>query len=165
MVIAYANDTSFRYECLRDRIDYAAEKCQGLKGNDLENLVVSQVLRVLEPAQVELSLKAADQLQKEQARLLKHWKQRLERAQYEVDRSSRQYHAVEPENRLVARELERRWNEALSEQRKLQEEFERFEKDHALILKEADNMRPQFFDFLFRVPRRLVDSSICSSPN
>ena len=42
-----------------------------------------------------------------------HWEQRLERARYEAERAARQYHAVEPENRLVARELERRWEQAL----------------------------------------------------
>ena len=41
-------------------------------------------------------------------RLDVHWRQRLERARYEAERAARQYHAVEPENRLVARELERR---------------------------------------------------------
>ena len=55
-----------------------------------------------------------------------HWKQRLERATYEAQRAARQYHAVEPENRLVARELEGRWERSLAEQRSLQEEYERF---------------------------------------
>jgi hypothetical protein len=55
------------------------------------------------------------------------WEQRLERSEYEVSRSARQYHAVDPENRLVARELERQWEEKLHDQQRLQENFRRFE--------------------------------------
>jgi hypothetical protein len=51
---------------------------------------------------------------------------RWERAAIVVDRAARQYQACEPENRLVARELERRWEEALKQQRQLDEEYERF---------------------------------------
>jgi hypothetical protein len=50
----------------------------------------------------------------------------VERARYEAERARRQYDAAEPENRLVVRELERRWEEALKEQRRLEEEYARF---------------------------------------
>jgi hypothetical protein len=62
----------------------------------------------------------------------------MERAGYEVDRARRQYQAVEPENRLVARELESRWEQLLSEQRKLQEDHERFTVNLPARLSEAD---------------------------
>jgi hypothetical protein len=64
-------------------------------------------------------------LRAERERLEAHWHQRLERARYSVQRAARQYEAVEPENRLVARELERRWEEALSHEQHLQEEYAR----------------------------------------
>ena len=54
------------------------------------------------------------------------WRQQLERARYEVERARRQYDAVEPENRLVARTLEQRWEEALRRQQQLQEDYDRF---------------------------------------
>src|SRR5205823_3726760 len=59
---------------------------------------------------------------------MKNWTLRIERACYESDRAYRQYHACEPENRLVARELERRWEETLRQQRQLEEEFERWKR-------------------------------------
>jgi hypothetical protein len=65
-------------------------------------------------------------LQQERARLHRNWQQRVERARYEAERARRQYDATEPENRLVARELERRWEEALKERRHLEEEYARF---------------------------------------
>ena len=88
--------------------------------------MAAQVLAALEPAALELSLAAADDIEQERARLHRNWQQQLERARYEAERARRQYDAVEPENRLVARELERRWEEALKEQRRLEEEYARF---------------------------------------
>lgn len=55
-----------------------------------------------------------------------HWRQRLERARYEAERAQRQYQAVEPENRLVARTLEQQWEQALRQQRQVQEDHDRF---------------------------------------
>jgi len=76
-----------------------------------------------------LSLKAIQDVHQERERLHRHWKQRLERATYEAERAERQYQAVEPENRLVARSLERQWEEALRNRRDLAEEYDRFVKE------------------------------------
>jgi hypothetical protein len=89
-------------------------------------MISSQVLAALEPAALELHLAAAQDVAQERQRLHQHWQQQLERAHYETDRAARQYQAVEPENRLVARELERRWDEALKEQRRLEEEYDKY---------------------------------------
>ena len=73
-----------------------------------------------------LSLKAIQDVHHEREQLHRHWKQRLERATYEAERAERQYQAVEPENRLVARSLERQWEAALRAQRDVEEEYDRF---------------------------------------
>jgi hypothetical protein len=96
------------------------------------------VLAVLEPAALELSLSAADDIEHQRATLDRHWQQGLERARYEADRARRQYHAVEPENRLVARELERQWEQKLLEQRQREDEYDRFRKDQSAALSEED---------------------------
>src|SRR5262249_61460766 len=80
----------------------------------------------LEPASLELSLRAIENVEQERQRLHNHWRQKLERVQHEVSRVERQYHAVEPDNRLVARTLEARWEAALKKQRRLEEEYHRF---------------------------------------
>jgi hypothetical protein len=127
MMVAYSGRANrLRYSCSRAAIEYAAPQCQGLAGRPLDDLVAEQVLAALEPAALELSLAAADDLEQERARLHGVRQQELERARYEAERARRQYDAVEPENRLVARELERRWEEALKEQRRLEEEYARF---------------------------------------
>jgi DNA invertase Pin-like site-specific DNA recombinase len=127
MMVAYSGRASrLRYSCSRAMVEYAEPLCQGLAGRVLDDLVVAQVLAALAPAALELSLAAADDIQQERARLHRNWQQQLERARYEAERARRQYDAVEPENRLVVRELERRWEEALKEQRRLEEEYARF---------------------------------------
>jgi DNA invertase Pin-like site-specific DNA recombinase len=115
-----------RYQCGRAAVEYAAPLCQGLAGRPLDDLVAGQVLAALAPATLALSLAAADDLEQERARLHQHWRQQLERACYDAERARRQYDAAEPENRLVARELERRWEATLQQRRRLEEDYARF---------------------------------------
>ncbi|MGO9775338.1 MAG: recombinase family protein [Terracidiphilus sp.] len=82
------------YACNRLQTDYGEPFCQSLAGKGLDELIAHQLLHVLEPAALELSLRAADDSQRERDRLHQHWQQRLERARYESDRAARQYHAV-----------------------------------------------------------------------
>jgi hypothetical protein len=98
--------------------------CQSLSGQGLDDLVAAQMLSAVEPAALEASLAAVADIERERAELLKQWNLRIERVGYEAERAARQYHACEPENRLVARELERRWEEALRRQHQLEDEFE-----------------------------------------
>jgi DNA invertase Pin-like site-specific DNA recombinase len=112
------------YGCTGNTSAYGEPLCQGMAGQALDDLVAASVLAAVEPAALEASLAAVADIERERAELLRHWELRVERSRYQADRSYRQYHACEPENRLVARELERRWEEALRQQRQLEEEFE-----------------------------------------
>ena len=101
------------YDCQRHALDYGLPACQSLVGQPLEQLVAEQVLQVVTPAGLELSLRATAECQRERVALDRQWQQRLKRPPRDTARASRQYDAVEPENRLVARTLERKWEEAL----------------------------------------------------
>ena len=127
-----------RYSCQRGAIEYAEPACQSLAGQGLDELVARLALTVLEPAALELSLGAGENLRRERDQLDRHWRQRLERTRYEADRAARQYHAVEPENRLVVRELERRWEQALAAVREVEEEYDRFRRDQPAELTTGD---------------------------
>jgi DNA invertase Pin-like site-specific DNA recombinase len=116
------------YGCTRNTSDYGDPLCQSLSGPSLDHLVTAQILAAMAPAALEADLAAVADVERERAELLRHWNLRIERARYEVGRAQRQYQACEPENRLVARELERRWEEALRQQRQLEEEFARWER-------------------------------------
>jgi hypothetical protein len=104
----------------------------------LDQLVAAQVLLVVTPAGLELSLRAAAECERERAALDRQWRLRLERAAQEADRAFRQYNAVEPENRLVARTLERTWEEALLAQRSLEEEYRRIQQAQPMRLSASE---------------------------
>ncbi len=127
MTVAYSGDpTVMRYYCTTGVVDFRSDRCQSLSGKQLDQLVADKVLKVLKPASLEISLLAADDIDKRQRQLDDNRKQQLERAQIEVDRAHRQYQLVEPENRLVVRELERQWEAALHDAEKLEQEYARF---------------------------------------
>jgi excisionase family DNA binding protein len=88
--------------------------CQVLGARQIEETVVRLFLHAVEPAGVEVALGALESLRQEQERVAGHWRQRIERAEYEAERARGRYEAVDATNRLVAGELERRWNEALT---------------------------------------------------
>jgi DNA invertase Pin-like site-specific DNA recombinase len=115
------------YVCARQVTDYGAgQRCQALAGACVDALVTEQVLAALGPAALEVSLRAAQQVETERAELERVWAQRLERAAIAVDRARRCYRLAEPENRLVVRQLEADWEAALAAQQRLREDYDRF---------------------------------------
>jgi DNA invertase Pin-like site-specific DNA recombinase len=114
------------YACTSASAEYADPLCQSAPGPVLDELVASQILAAVAPAALEASLAAVAEVERERATLARQWQLRRERARYEAERAARQYQACEPENRLVARELERRWEEALKQQRQLEDEHGRW---------------------------------------
>jgi hypothetical protein len=120
------NGGDLRYACGNAMSNYGGSLCQSLSGTPLDHLVSAWVLKALEPAALEISLQAVQDLEGERQQLHRHWAQRLERARYQADRAFRQYNATDPENRLVARTLERQWEEALEAYESLQVEQARF---------------------------------------
>ncbi len=126
------------YECVERWTHYGEPKCQHLAGPRLDTFVSQQVLAALEPAALEVSLTATERVEQERAELDRLWQQRRERAAYEAERAARQYHAVEPEHRLVARTLERAWEEKLLAQQQLEEEYHRFLQQKPRLLSETE---------------------------
>jgi DNA invertase Pin-like site-specific DNA recombinase len=129
MVVQYSrsrNGTTYaRYVCSHGKVTYGAESCGALSAPCLDETVANLALAALSPAALEVSLRVARALERERAQLDVLWEKKLQRARYEAERAERQYHAVEPENRLVARTLERAWEEKLEAERGLQEEHRR----------------------------------------
>jgi hypothetical protein len=126
------------YFCTRNASDYGDPLCQSLSGQPLDELVAAQVLLAVEPAALEASMSAVADIEREREALVRNWQLRLERARYEAARACRQYQACEPENRLVARTLERNWEEALRQQRQLEGEFEQWQRSAPTPLSAQD---------------------------
>jgi DNA invertase Pin-like site-specific DNA recombinase len=119
------------------------ECCGRITAQTLDDVVVRELLHALEPAVLELSLRAIENVEQERKRMHEQWRQKLERVRYEASRAERQYHTVEPENRLVVRTLEARWEEALKKQRELEEEYHRFLAKLPATLSATDRERIQ----------------------
>ena len=126
------------YGCAGRSSDYGEPYCQGLSGQAIDDLVAGQILRAVEPAALEASLAAVADIEQQRAELLRQWTLKIERADQDVDRASRQYQKCEPENRLVARELERRWEETLERRRSVLEEFETWKRSAPVRLSVQD---------------------------
>jgi hypothetical protein len=121
----HANNTA-QYACNRHYVEATEPRCYGLAARVIDELVGRQVLSALEPAALELSLQAQQDIEWERQRLDKQWQQRRQRMRYDVELAGRRYLAVDPDNRLVAATLEKRWEEALNQAREVQEQYDRF---------------------------------------
>jgi len=127
-----------RYCCQRRHHTYGEARCQQMAARFLDDQVVAQLLSALAPAALELSVTAARQIEARRAEVDRIWRQRLERAEFLCDRARRQYQLAEPENRLVARQLEREWEAALAERARLGEEYERYQRQRPARLSAAE---------------------------
>jgi DNA invertase Pin-like site-specific DNA recombinase len=113
-----------RYGCLRGRLDQGEPTCITFGGILVDEAVEREVIRVVQPAAVEAAVLAAQQTAQQHDEVRAALERDLEAARYEALRARKQYDAVDPENRLVADELERRWNQALVRVRELEQRIE-----------------------------------------
>jgi DNA invertase Pin-like site-specific DNA recombinase len=119
-----ANGQICYYTCNQLHSQFAKKTCQSVRGNEVDDIVARTFLEAMQPAQLEISLSTLDQLEERAHQIARQWQLRLERSQYEADLARRRFLAVEPENRLVARTLEREWNEKLAQQEQLNKEYQ-----------------------------------------
>jgi hypothetical protein len=104
----------------------------------VDTLIERVLLDALAPDQIAIALAAVGQLEEESRQLERQWTLRRERARYEAERARRQYDAVEPENRLVARSLERAWEEKLRAIEAVEQEHARWQSQEPLVIGVAE---------------------------
>ena len=102
-----------RYNCYGARTNHGAARCISISGLSIDAAISNEVLRVLKPLGIEAALKAIEAQSSTTTAAERQLELSLQQARYEAAHARRQYDAVDPANRLVAGELERRWNEAL----------------------------------------------------
>jgi hypothetical protein len=112
-----------RYNCYGARTNHGAARCISISGVSIDAAISSEVLRVLKPLGIEAALKAIEAQSSTTTAAERQLELSLQQARYEAAHARRQYDAVDPANRLVAGELERRWNEALQAVAKLEGEI------------------------------------------
>jgi hypothetical protein len=133
-----------RYSCHQAHRMQGSDICQSLGGKRLDQTVVSIFLKAITPARMEALVLALEEVEAnfyaEKALLEKQ----LEKAQYEADRARRQYDRVEPENRLVARTMEKAWEERLQEVYRLEQRIQKKENHTYSPLTSKEKQQMQF---------------------
>ncbi len=107
--------TAARYVCSGDFVTAGGQYCLGFGGATVDRRFGEEIVQVLSPLGMRASLAALEQLGAQDDDRRHALARQLEQLEYETARAAEQYHAVDPRNRLVAAELERRWNAKLEE--------------------------------------------------
>jgi DNA invertase Pin-like site-specific DNA recombinase len=123
MTIRYMDDGKVPvYECNRLHNAFGEKVCQTLRGDRIDAAVAAAFLEAMQPAELEVSMAAIDQIAEQARRVDRQWEMIVERARYEAELARRRFLGVDPENRLVGRTLERDWEARLAEVERLERE-------------------------------------------
>lgn len=133
--------TAPSYECVHERKQYLGRSCQSIRGDGIDAAVARALLDAMQPAQLEVSLATLKQLEARAHQIDQQWQLRLERAQYQADLARRRFMVVDPDNRLVARNLERNWNDKLLDIQHLEQEYATLPKPAAQLASPAERQR------------------------
>lgn len=126
-----------RYYC-RGAQNHGGPRCQSVGAHRVDEAVAAHFLEEMRPARLAVHLEALRRVDEQKDGLLTQLELDLERARYEAERKERQFHAVEPENRLVARTLEAQWNEALGHFHDIEERLRRRRHERSLSLDDVE---------------------------
>src|SRR5437899_6766023 len=123
LVVHYTGNTHgfLRYSCVRGQLDQGEPKCIAFGGIPVDEALGREILRVVQPGAVEAAVLASQEAVHQRDEVREALERDLEAARYQAQRARKQFDAVDPENRLVADELERRWNQTLERVRELEE--------------------------------------------
>ena len=122
------------YDCnWRRREGLSKTSCMSVQCGYLDRAVETRLLEIVNKEQIDLALEAFEILQQRDQQISGQWKLRIQRAEYEVQLAQKQYDQVDPENRLVASTLERRWNDSLIELEKVKQQIAELSHEQSLI--------------------------------
>ena len=123
------------YHCAGERlVEGRGSYCLNIGGVQIDEAVTRAFIAALEPAKIRATVAAAEQVEMDREAALKHWRLSVERASYAANLAERRYRAVDPDNRLVARGLERAWEESLTALEAAKAELSRREQERPRVL-------------------------------
>ena len=123
----------YQYRCCRARSQRGGRDCQVIGGKRIDQAVAEVFVAATAPCASDAAHLANERAGRESEAVRVYWAHQVEKAQYEAQRAERQYQAVEPENRVVTRELERRWETALRELERVRHQAEQINEDPQLL--------------------------------
>lgn len=115
------------YECnWRKKEGFTGNACISIRSDWIDKKVEDRLLQVLSPEKVNIAMIALQELEERNAALDRHWELKIQRASFQASLAERRYEEVDPANRLVALNLEKKWEDALSKLATIQEEYEQY---------------------------------------
>jgi DNA invertase Pin-like site-specific DNA recombinase len=126
------------YMCVADHTSAGQPRCQEVRALPIDAEVERAILTALAPDQIALAIAAVGEIEAEARLLERQWSLKRERARYDAERARRQYDAVEPENRLVARSLERIWEEKLRRAEQIEQQYNVWRREQSVSIAETD---------------------------
>jgi excisionase family DNA binding protein len=130
------------YHCSGEHlVEGRGSYCLNIGAVQIDAAVARAFIAALEPVRIAATLAAAEQLEVDREASLKHWRLGVERAQYAANLAERRYRAVDPDNRLVARGLEKAWEESLAALEAAKAELCRHEQERPRVLSGEERSR------------------------
>jgi DNA invertase Pin-like site-specific DNA recombinase len=130
-----------QYFCNHLWNDGAGRPCLASSSRFVDDPIVELVLQSLTRENLQAATRVIEIIEQQDAAVEQQWRLRIDRARYEAKRAERQYDACDPDNRVVARTLETRWNERLIELEKLEQEHEELRRRQRTELTDLDRRR------------------------
>ena len=127
------------YACLRAYLHEARSACQCITAHAVDPAVTELFLDAVTPAKVDIALRALSHLERDEAAAEKQWQLQIQQAEYQVQLAKRRYEAVDPENRMVAGELETQWENALKDLEQHQRAYQQFQRKQDRELRTRDH--------------------------
>lgn len=119
------------YKCIADQGEDGSPRCLEVRALSVDQHIEQVLLDTLTPEQIAIAVEAVGELESQAKLLDQQWRLKCERARYDVERARRQYDEVEPENRLVARSLERAWEQKLRQQESVDLAYQTWQQEQA----------------------------------
>src|SRR5262249_49778972 len=136
LVVSYSGTrgSALRYTCQRGALDNGQPRCIGFGGAPVDAVIFGEVLRIVQPAALEAAVMASEEIACKRDEVLAALQRDLEAARYSASRAQRQYDAADPENRLIAAELERRWDQALQHVQTIESQIARHMRGQDMVV-------------------------------
>jgi DNA invertase Pin-like site-specific DNA recombinase len=149
MVVQYKNGN--RYLCNHLRAQRLMPVCQYLPADNIDNHVIPQFFEALNPIELDAYTQSLHSQKESEGKIDKAHAQQLERLKYQTKLAERQFNQVDPDNRLVAAELEKRWEQSLQELKKMENTFEE-KKQNKPLPQLSPELKAAFLDIGKKLP-------------
>ncbi len=151
MAVAY-KDARVQYTCSRRRREYGKPSCQFLSGERIDTAVVEEFFDALTPANIDALEKVSAKQRTRHREQIRHLKQEVKRLEFTAARTQRQYDSVDPENRLIAATLEKKWEQALLDLETAKNQLAEAEATTPQAITVPAELREAFADVGLRLP-------------